>query len=109
MSIKCDVKPIEIGEERYYTVKQFANLTNHSEQSIRVLIYKGNSLRKLRVNNMLGRPLIYTSELTDFPFTTPGRSRVVYFYDNEGNIDRTEDIDDVKENMMHKEGDMNEW
>ena len=85
-----------INGERYFTVKSFAIATNRSEQSVRFLMSYGNRLRKLKVEYKMGKPLIPYSELTEFPFTLPGRnSEEVYHYDAVGNI-VTEGVHDVK-------------
>lgn len=80
-----DEEVVVIDGERFYTVFQFAKLTKKSEQAIFTLIGNGNRIRKLRVRRLLGRPLIYANELTEFPFTLPGNSKAVYHYDENGN------------------------
>ena len=85
------MNPIDMTEvingERYFTVKSFAIATNRSEQSVRFLMSYGNRLRKLKVDYKMGKPLIPYSELTEFPFTMPGRNSVdVYHYDETGSI-----------------------
>jgi hypothetical protein len=79
-----DLSPTVIDGEALYTVWQFAKIVKKSEQAIFTLIGKGNRLRKLRVRRLLGKPLIYASELTEFPFTLPGHSMEVYHYTPEG-------------------------
>lgn len=58
----------------YYDVKTFAALTNRTSQAIYRLISKGNSLRKLKVDRILGKPMIPASELVEFPFCLSGPS-----------------------------------
>lgn len=88
MNIIKEINPIEINGEEYYTVAQFSDITRKSEQSIYILIRKGNSIRKLDAIYIDGKPLIKKSELTHFPFTGPGRKSIrdVYFYDEHGNV-----------------------
>lgn len=73
--------------ERYFTVKAFAAATNRSEQSVRFLMSYGNRVRKLKVVRKFDKPLIPFSELTEFPFTVPGRgAKEVYHYGVDGRI-----------------------
>jgi len=77
----------ELNGERYFTVKGFAMATNRSDQSVRFLMSYGNRIRKLKVVYMANKPLIPYSELTEFPFTLPGRnSNEVYHYNEQGSI-----------------------
>lgn len=77
----------ELNGERYFTVKGFAMATNRSEQSVRFLMSYGNRIRKLKVVYMATKPLIPYTELTEFPFTLPGRnSDEVYHYNEQGRI-----------------------
>lgn len=85
------MSPIDMTEvingERYFTVKDFAIATNRSEPSVRFLMSYGNRIRKLKVVYKMNKPLIPYSELTEFPFTLPGRnSEEVYHYDLNGVI-----------------------
>lgn len=73
------VNKININDQLYYTVKDFAKLTNRTEQSVRLLISKGNRVRKLKVDYIAGKPLIPCEELTGFPFTTSGRGSEIYY------------------------------
>jgi len=76
-----------INGKRYFTVKNFAIATNRSEPSVRFLMSYGNRIRKLNTEYIMDKPLIPYAELTEFPFTLPGRnSDEVYHYDAEGNI-----------------------
>ena len=76
-----------INGDRYFTVKNFAIATNRSEQSVRFLMSYGNRIRKLKTEYIMDKPLIPYAELTEFPFTLPGRnSEEVYHYDASGGI-----------------------
>jgi len=78
-------KIIEINGEKFYTVSSFARIVNKSENAIYGLIYHGNKVRKLRAKKFWNKPMIYASELTEYPFTLPGKGKLVYYYDSEGN------------------------
>jgi len=76
-----------INDEYYFTINDFAAVVRKSAQNIRYLIAKGNRIRKLKTVYIVQRPMIPLSELTEFPFTMPGRkSKEVYFYDEEGQV-----------------------
>lgn len=77
---------IKINNMDYYSVKDFADLTNKSEQTIRRYIIKGNKMRILNSIKINTSILIPISELTEYPFTICGRSREIYHYDNSGKI-----------------------
>ncbi len=81
------LSPVQINGEDFYTVKQFAVLTNRSEQSVRYLIIKGNRIRKLLIKKLAEKPFIFAHELTDFPFTVAGKSIDVYHYTKDGKIE----------------------
>jgi hypothetical protein len=83
------MKPRDICEEIngkfYFTVKHFAWATKRSEQSVRFLMCYGNRIRKLKVERIGDKPYIPYEELTEFPFTLPGRNtREVYHYTEAG-------------------------
>ena len=80
------VDPYEVNGQLYYTIRQFADLTNRTVQSVRNLIAKGNRIRLLRADKIAGRPLIPAEELTEFPFTLPGNDKSIYHYDSAGKI-----------------------
>lgn len=82
------IEPIEIGKESYFTVSQFASIINKSEQTVYNLIRKGNCIRKLKCLRIAGKSLIFSSELTTFPFTFAGsRARDhIYHYDKNGKV-----------------------
>jgi hypothetical protein len=69
----------------YYTVSQFSRLVNKTQNDIRVLICKGNSIRKLKAFRIENKVFIPASELVDFPFTSANLD--VVYYNNEGYID----------------------
>lgn len=81
-----DLEPVQINGHEYYTVKQFAWLTNRSEQSVRHLMHNGNRVRKLKVKRIAGKPFILKEELTQFPFTTAGPVLAVFHYDEDGRV-----------------------
>ena len=76
----------KINDKEYYNVKQFAALTNRTQQSVRFLISKGNKIRKLKYIKIVGAILIPINELTNYPFTTCGRNFEVYHYNKDGSI-----------------------
>ena len=80
--------PININGKECYQVKQFASLTNRTTQSIYNLIREGNSIRKLVAFYVEEKPYIPVSELTDFPFVSPGpfSANNVYHYNEQGEI-----------------------
>jgi len=78
------LEPSTVDGRKYYTVWQFARITKKSDSAIYFLIYHGNKMRKLKCERLLGRPLIPIEELVEFPFTLPGRSEEVYYYDKDG-------------------------
>jgi hypothetical protein len=67
------IKSINIDGKEYWSVKQFAELTDRSEGSIRQLIDTGNRNRKLRADRIASKPFIEAQELFDFPFLSNGR------------------------------------
>lgn len=79
--------PVNVDGKQYYTVKQFAFLTNRSTTTIYNLIGKGNAIRKLNCIRLDEKPLIPVEELTDFPFVSPGPNgkERPYFFDANGN------------------------
>ena len=75
----------EINGQKYFEIKNFAWATNRSVQNVRFLISYGNKFRKLKIEYIGGKPYVPWSELTEYPFTVPGRkSTVVYHYDESG-------------------------
>ena len=80
------MKPTVLNGNDYFTVKQFALLTNRTHQSIRHLIRHGNSIRKLDAIKIGSSIFIPISELTNYPFKACGRGNDVYHYDIEGQV-----------------------
>lgn len=75
----------ELNGKLYFTVKRFAWATKRSEQSVRFLMCYGNRIRRLKVKRFGGKPYIPYEELTEFPFTLPGRNtKEVYHYTKDG-------------------------
>ena len=54
-----------INGQDYYTIKQFAELTNRTEQSVRYLIKHGNRIRVLAHTTIGEKPFVLASELTE--------------------------------------------
>ena len=80
------IEPYNIDGKEYYTVKQFAAIVHKSELTIRGLMSVGNTRRKLTRVLIGTSAMIPASELTDFPFTTCGRTPNVYHYDKSGGL-----------------------
>lgn len=76
---------ITVNGTDYYDVHVFAELTKRSEQSIRLLIGKGNRLKEhlqsIKIGNTL---LVPKTELIDFPFCCAGRSKLVVRFNKDG-------------------------
>ena len=76
---------ISVNGINYYDVHVFAELTKRSEQSIRLLIGKGNRLKEhlqsIKIGNTL---LIPKTELIEFPFCCAGRSKLVVRFHEDG-------------------------
>jgi len=68
---------ININGQAYWTVRQFSNLTDKEQGTIRVLINKGNRLRRLKTVKIARKPFILASELFDFPFVINGHPAVM--------------------------------
>jgi len=64
---------ISVNGKEWWFVHQFAKITGRKEQAIRVLISKGNLIRKLKTLDFGGKPLIAAEELFEFPFVMSGR------------------------------------
>ena len=79
-----DLTPIKINGVDYYTVKQFAWITNRTDQSVRRLILKGNKIRRLEAKYFGGKPFIPVMEFKEFPFTFAGTSPDTYRYTDAG-------------------------
>jgi len=76
---------ILINNEEFYTVKQFAEITNRSQQTIRRYINIGNKIRKLEAIKIGNTLLIPAIELIDYPFTISGNNNnKVYHFTSDG-------------------------
>lgn len=71
--MNVNVQAQEINGQMYYSVHDFATIVHKSEKVIYRLINKGNALRKLKADFILGHPMIPVSELTEYVYTGPGR------------------------------------
>ena len=76
---------VNVDNEEYYACDIFAELTDRSPQAVRLLILKGNRIRKLKAITVGPTILVKKSELTEFPFTCAGRAKLVIRYDAQGN------------------------
>jgi len=76
----------KVNGKVYFDVKTFAALTNRTTQAVYRLISKGNSVRKLKADHVLGKPMIPVSELAEFPFCSSGpwAKKNVYHFDVSG-------------------------
>ena len=70
----------------YIHISEFAKATNRSLQSTRVLVEKGNSVRKLKAFRDGSRLMIPVAELYGFPFTCKGQgtSKEIFHYAPDG-------------------------
>lgn len=88
---------IRIEGKDYWLVSQFAKLTNKKEQTIRLLISKGNRIRKLNHIHIGEKPFICAEELFEFPFVVPGRPAgmgdfIEKFYLENGELIKNEEL-----------------
>lgn len=90
------IEPIELHGS-FYTVKQFATMTNRSPQTIYNLLKKGNSIRAMKHTKIENFVLIPRSELTEFPFTNTGRNArfSIYHYAEDGTIAEMNELEDM--------------
>lgn len=68
-------------------IAEFANITHRSIQSTRVLIERGNSIRKLKAFRDRSRLMIPVAELDGYPFTAQGsavHAKEVFHYYKDG-------------------------
>ncbi|NIU83373.1 MAG: helix-turn-helix domain-containing protein [Candidatus Thorarchaeota archaeon] len=86
MAVTVHVTPISLDKELVYTVRQFAAITEKSDQTIINLVNKGNRIRKLKAIKIGRKVFIKASELTEFPFTCSGKSGNIYYYNKNGSI-----------------------
>lgn len=93
-----DETTINLNGEEYWTVQQFARLTEKEPGTIRVLISKGNRVRKLKTVSVAGKPFILASELFEFPFVITGRPAGMgdyierYFINDDGDLVLREEL-----------------
>ena len=82
------IKPITLNGEQYNRVKHIAALTNRTTQTIYNLIRYGNSVRELKSVHIAENVYIPVSELTEFPFTSPGphSDRRIYHFNEKGEV-----------------------
>lgn len=78
----AEVKVIQ-GKE-YLTLKSFAKLVGRTEQAVRFLVNRGNSIRKLRAAKLNTSLYILASEVNRFPFTEPGRGKNFHTFSSDG-------------------------
>ena len=86
-TIKIHIQPIEIEGRKVFTIRQFATIIERSEQTVLNLMHRGNKIRKLKFLKAGGKPYIFASELTEFPFTVSGKGEDIYYYNSQGAID----------------------
>ena len=67
------LKTVNINGKDFWTVKDFAELTQRSDRVIRNLVKYGNRLRKLCAIHVHDRIYIEAEELFDFEFTSGGQ------------------------------------
>ena len=75
---------ITINKVPCYTVKRFAQLTDRTENTIRYLVNKGNSIRKLKVIKIDSRLFIPSIELTEYSFLDMGNGAKPYHFTETG-------------------------
>lgn len=73
---------VTIGEKRYVHISEFAQLIGRSVQAVRHLCLENGGLRRMKHIRDGSRILIEYSELTEYPFVSPGRrgAMVIYHY-----------------------------
>jgi hypothetical protein len=99
-----NIKSIQINKKEYWTVKQFSLLTEKSISAIRVLMHKGNRIRKLKYMSIGGKPFIEAEELFNYPFVVKGRPAEVgsyiekFYLENDELIKNEEVYNEAEEN-----------
>lgn len=78
MSEQDYLRPINVDGKKYFSVGQFAMLTYRTHNAVTQLIFKGNRLRNLKREVILGRNAVPVEELEDFPFLPRGAQRLDY-------------------------------
>jgi hypothetical protein len=89
------LKTVNINGKDYWTVGDFAELSQRSDRVIRNLVKHGNRIRKLLAMSIHDRVYIEAEELFNFPFTTGGQPAgmgdyVEKFYIENGELLRKE-------------------
>jgi len=75
---------ITINQTPCYTVKKFAKLTKRTENTIRYLVNRGNSIRKLKAIRIDSRLFILSTELIQYPFLDMGNGAKPYHFTETG-------------------------
>jgi hypothetical protein len=89
------LQTVNIEGKDFWTVADFAELTQRNHRIIRKLASVGNRLRKLKSLSLHERVYIEADELFNFPFTTGGPPAdmgdfVEKFYMEDGELQRAE-------------------
>lgn len=87
---------VTVEDKEYYYARDFAYRIDKSVQTIHDLIRNGNKIRKLKAVKHHNQWLVLASELTEFPFVQQGKSNSCYYYNDQGCIDRMEDLPNEK-------------
>lgn len=64
---------VNINGKDYWTIEQFAILTERTKESVRRLLSIGNSIRRLDADRIGRKPFIPYEELFEYPFVQDGR------------------------------------
>lgn len=104
MTILEGKEAIKINGKEYWSVKQFAELSQRTEYTIRMMISKGNSIRKLQSINITGRRYVPVDELFEFPFIANGRPPEGGFYVERFYLDeKTKELLKTEEKLSREE------
>jgi len=77
-------KTVTIENKKYYTVKQFSEITGVKQPALRRLVHVGNKTGKLK-SLLLGRNVyIPVNELTEYTFCVVGNTTRAYRFDKNG-------------------------
>ena len=83
--IKNKLKPINIEGSDYYTMQQFALLTEKSIQTIRHLVcYTTNLTKKIKHTTFANQIFIPASELYTYKWKFPGKGELYYSFNEDG-------------------------
>lgn len=91
---------VSIEGQLYWTVRQFAELTGKTTETIYSLARKGNRVRLLKSKLFCSRRLIPVTELEDFPFVICGRPCALGIFVEKYFV---EDGKVVREELVYKE------